>query len=72
MNDISHLSIWLADSYDTLPDFDYHPTTSGLDGTIADKIDDGWQSPFIGMSLNTMVQLDIFRGGRIDIFQAVA
>ena len=51
MNDISHLSIWLADSYDTLLDFDYHPTTSGLDGTIADEIDDGWQSPFIGMSL---------------------
>ena len=34
MNDISHLRIWLADLYDTLLDFDYHPTTSGLDGAI--------------------------------------
>ena len=53
MNDISHLSIWLADSYNILPDFDYHPTTSGLDGTIADEIDDSWQSPFIRMSWNS-------------------
>lgn len=60
MNDISHLSVWLADKYDTLPDFDYHPTTSGLDGTIGDKIDDGWRSPFIGIPCFILRQLGTF------------
>ena len=49
LEDIQHPILWLADSYDTIPEFDFHPLTPGLEGTDSDGLDNDWHSPFIGM-----------------------
>lgn len=48
--DLSHACLWLADTYDTLPNFDYHPETPGIEGTDGDEVEESWTSPFLGMS----------------------
>lgn len=50
LEDIQHPIIWLADSYDSIPDFDFHPRTPSVEGTESDEVDDDWHSPFTGMS----------------------
>jgi hypothetical protein len=40
--------LWLADTYDTIPD--YNPTSPGAQGTLS-PIDSNWRSPFIGSSV---------------------
>lgn len=39
--------LWLADTYDTLPDYDPSNPPEGTSGTV----DSAWRSPFIGSSL---------------------
>ena len=51
--DIGHPIIWLADTYDTIPNFDFHPLTPGVEATASDEIEDDWRSPFIGMLLSS-------------------
>jgi hypothetical protein len=51
--DIGHPIVWLADTYDTIPNFDFHPLTPGVEATIADEIADDWRSPFIGKWLSS-------------------
>jgi hypothetical protein len=55
--DIGHSIIWLADTYDTIPNFDFHPLTPGVEATIADEIADDWRSPFIGKWLPSPRQI---------------
>jgi hypothetical protein len=40
--------LWLADTYDTLPDYD--PENPGAEGTFAPVASD-WRSPFVGSSV---------------------
>lgn len=54
LEDIQHPIIWLADSYDTIPDFDFHRRTPGVNGTMSDDLDDSWHSPFIGKICATL------------------
>lgn len=56
INEVLHLSreehgaslLWLADTYDTLPDYD--PDNPGAEGTLA-PVDPNWRSPFVGSSV---------------------
>jgi hypothetical protein len=43
--------LWLADTYDTLPD--YNPENPGAEGTLI-PVDGGWRSPFVGSSVETV------------------
>jgi hypothetical protein len=49
LEDIQHPIIWLADSNDTIPDFDFHLLTPGVEGADSEELDDDWHSPFVGM-----------------------
>jgi hypothetical protein len=40
--------LWLADTYDTIPDYD--PASPGAQGTLG-PVDSNWRSPFIGSSV---------------------
>jgi hypothetical protein len=40
--------LWLADTYDTLPDYD--PDNPAADGTLG-PVDSNWRSPFVGSSV---------------------
>lgn len=40
--------LWLADSYGTMPDFDFYPRAPGVEGTMSDEVGDSWDAPFIG------------------------
>jgi hypothetical protein len=43
--------LWLADTYDTLPD--YNPDNPGAEGTLA-LVDPNWRSPFVGSSVEAV------------------
>lgn len=51
MEETEEAYLWLADTYDTIPDYD--PANPSAEGT-AGAIETSWRSPFIGVSLEVI------------------
>jgi hypothetical protein len=51
--------LWLADTYDTLPD--YNPDNPGAEGTLA-LVDPNWRSPFVGSSVEAVAAVRCYKG----------